>query len=457
MPDNTTSGENGAGIEGGEIADAPPTDAALTDAVPTDAAPTDAAPMEATAVPLSPTDAGALPAAPVATATVGVPTPPVDWHDTYVKLTEPSVFLFVFPLLVFLPMALIGLLREHGEERRNRVGDLLRPASAGGPRTHHESHALDTASVRHRRGFAVAMALCGLISLAGFGSIAWQHLAPGTSFLFSEQTFHFASIGFFGGWFYAVTDLVSRVRARDPSASAALTVVRGMIAAPIMGGLVAFIPGAEMGGMAPELGAFVIGLYPNLADRYINQIARQFLRDNTSPNHPRSLLRITGITREDADRLAEEGITDVQHLANARPETLMLRTPFSLRRVLDWMDEATLYRYLTDASFDLRVQAGLTGAVDLVGRLGRVPKPEPGEEDDGSDLTLLAEVLGVKATTLWWIADQIKNDTQFKRIKRLYQSELSEGEEYVDTREAPSDGRPHLVRTEPPAGEAPLG
>jgi hypothetical protein len=301
------------------------------------------------------------------------------------------------------------------------------------------------------------MVLSGSIALAGFASIAWNQLWPIPPKLISEETFHFASVAFFGGWFYAVTDLVARVRARDPSASSALTVVRGMIAAPILGGLVGFIPGTEIGGVAPALGAFVIGLYPNLADRYINQIARQFLRDNTSPVHPRSLLRLTGITREDADRLAEEGITDVQHLANARPETLMLRTPFSLRRVLDWMDEATLYRYLTDASFDLRVQAGLTGAVDLVGRLGRVPKPKPGDEDEVSDLSLLAEALGIKPNTLWWIADQIKNDTQFKRIKRLYQSELSEGEDLTEAEAVAVDSRPHLVRTEPPAGEAPLG
>ena len=93
-----------------------------------------------------------------------------------------------------------------------------------------------------------------------------------------------------------------------------------------------------------EVVAFFIGMYPDVGILGIESLARQVLRTGFKTRYPLSQIR--GLTRLDYDRLKEENIDNVQHLATADIVDLLLKTRYPPERIVDWIDQALLQVHL---------------------------------------------------------------------------------------------------------------
>lgn len=346
------------------------------------------------------------------------------WAEVLACLASPSPVLFAAPVLLLGPSASLCVLASMNESRRSRIDQLLRQAAGGGQDADEGSNVLRLAANNTRNQLLVAAAAVFANCAIGFMLLELQQ---GTTVFDSlkvpQDVWRLAGMSFIGGWFFAMGRLLRRIVERDPTSAAGWTVLRGITVAPLLGALVHFMPTSE-GSQTPEIVAFLVGAFPTMADRFIVQFARQSFKDERSSTALRPLANLAGMTLECAERLGEEGIYDAHHLANSNPQTLMLRTPFGLRRLLDWMDEALLYRYLQDAAFTRRAEAGITGSLDLVARWrGATPNDA---DNEATGFGMLAETLGVDGVTLWWICHHISSDAQYTVLAGLYNAERAD-------------------------------
>ena len=93
------------------------------------------------------------------------------------------------------------------------------------------------------------------------------------------------------------------------------------------------------------------------------------------------LTRIRGINTAIEERLGEEGIENVEMLASVEPIRLLRDTPFDLRNILWWIDEALLMMYVPQR-WQLLEEQGITGAIDLADLANQEIDDEEEEEEE---------------------------------------------------------------------------
>ncbi len=92
--------------------------------------------------------------------------------------------------------------------------------------------------------------------------------------------------------------------------------------------------------------AFVVGIFPNWGVRYIViGVSRRLTTEEPEYIEDVPLNRLDGINVWTADRLAQRGIDNIQSLATASIERLVVGTPFSTTQLVDWVDQAILYTH----------------------------------------------------------------------------------------------------------------
>src|SRR5579864_3446134 len=109
---------------------------------------------------------------------------------------------------------------------------------------------------------------------------------------------------------------------------------------------------------------FFVGLFPSLAMDALRRRAQQFFKPAVPGCDSLPLCLIDGIDDGIADRLAETGIWDIQHIATADIYKLTAQTLYPLRRIADWMDQALLINYVRANVVHFRA-CGLRGAMDF--------------------------------------------------------------------------------------------
>ncbi len=109
---------------------------------------------------------------------------------------------------------------------------------------------------------------------------------------------------------------------------------------------------------------FALGLFPSWALGALRNKAKEVFQPAETGCEVLPLCLVDGVEDGVIDRLAEIGITDVEHLATAEPVEFALRTLYPFNRVLDWVDQAILINYVKHAIADFRRQ-GIRSSIEL--------------------------------------------------------------------------------------------
>lgn len=123
------------------------------------------------------------------------------------------------------------------------------------------------------------------------------------------------------------------------------------------------------------------------------------------------------------ERLFEEGIEDAHQLAMANPVRLNRDTPYELRQITNWIDQAILYSTVPENA-PLLQKEGVTGAMDLASyaktQAAIITDPSGNEK---TRLQQLAEAVHMTAETLKDVVLRLSQDQQVILVRGLYQSD----------------------------------
>jgi hypothetical protein len=121
------------------------------------------------------------------------------------------------------------------------------------------------------------------------------------------------------------------------------------------------------------------------------------------------LSALEGLTRDDAERLKEEGVDSVHALAFCPTARLFFSTKYSLQRICDWQDQALLIAYVgTSLVGKLREEYLVRGALDAQFLANAMMNLQPTEAHDAGARRAIATMLAIRAKADWEV-DVAKN------------------------------------------------
>ncbi len=144
-----------------------------------------------------------------------------------------------------------------------------------------------------------------------------------------------------------------------------------------------------LGGGILAIVAFSLGYFPYLAIRWFNRIAHTALGVEQRRADALSLGLIDGVSQFHETRLRDEGIDNLQNLAAARLDELLMNTRFSAEQVVDWVDQASLYLYLESGEIESFRRAGIRGLTDLHNYWERCESPVISDQESKLRASLL--------------------------------------------------------------------
>lgn len=169
--------------------------------------------------------------------------------------------------------------------------------------------------------------------------------------------------------------------------------------------------GAGTGALAGNAVLFLVGLFHNMAIDALRARARKLFGSNAVDAEEVAITAVEGIDDTTAELLAEHGVATIQHLATTEPGDLCDRAILPLDRVIDWMDQALLIRYLK-ANINLARGLGIRAATDLALVHMR---------NDTGLMNSLAEKTGLPAAAIDHIARELRDDYLVALIYELEQ------------------------------------
>jgi len=239
-------------------------------------------------------------------------------------------------------------------------------------------------------------------------------------------------MGAVGAYTYVLLELGRRTFRHDITGASALWCVVTLVLGPVLSASVALLWHIE----APQNGdwwaggvvLFFTGFAPRRVMAAIEQAAIQLLKiggtGGVVENRLIALNRIRGISPQIEERLSEEGIIDVNSLAQAEPIRLVRNTSFDMRQILAWIDEAILIETLP-RSWEVLEDEGITGAIDLAWYSQQHVVSSTGTIDPVSisgAVTDLAQKANLEPISLASVIQRLSEDSQVKYIWALYNS-----------------------------------
>lgn len=203
-----------------------------------------------------------------------------------------------------------------------------------------------------------------LASLAAFSAFAaartlqvWQKVAPSN---FALPWIVLSALA--GGFTWVINDLIARLRKRDFTVSDIYNwVFRILIAAPF-GWAFAQLVKENIGvPLAFLLGAFPTGTLFTIARRLA--ATRLGISDDPATG-TFELEKLQSVTKTNAERFYDEGISTIVQLAYANPVDLTIRTNFDFSYAIDCVSQALLWMYFGDKTNSLYVYS-LRGAQEV--------------------------------------------------------------------------------------------
>lgn len=124
----------------------------------------------------------------------------------------------------------------------------------------------------------------------------------------------------------------------------------------------------ELTGLSAGLAAIVafsLGYFPGFAIRWFNRVAYQTVGSSSREADALPLSLIDGLSDFHEVRLRDEGIDNIQNLASAHVEALIVNTPFNTLQIVDWIDQAILRLYVTQDHVAALRRGGVRGIADF--------------------------------------------------------------------------------------------
>ena len=155
---------------------------------------------------------------------------------------------------------------------------------------------------------------------------------------------------------------------------------------------------------------FMVGLFHNKAIESLRTRASKLFGTSLEEDELPVTL-IEGVDDTTGDLLTEYGVSTVQHLATSEPGDLCDRTLLPLDRILDWIDQALLIRYVR-RNITVARTVGVRGAINLV---------LVHASGDMKLLTTLADKVAMPVAAIENIARELRSDYMVALIYELQQ------------------------------------
>ncbi len=176
--------------------------------------------------------------------------------------------------------------------------------------------------------------------------------------------------------------------------------------------------GSSTGELTSHGVLFLAGLFHNGAIEALRRRAAKLFGATAPEVEDIPLMSVEGIDDTTRDLLTEYGVSTMQHLATTEPGDLCDRTLLPLDRILDWVDQALLIRYL-GRNIAVARTLGIRGAINLSLIHARVDAAPGGE--DAKLLASLAEKVGIPAAGIDNTARELRDDYMVALIYELQQ------------------------------------
>jgi hypothetical protein len=259
--------------------------------------------------------------------------------------------------------------------------------------------------------YALGLALIAVVSV-GFAAAALASLGLSLDPLPTEVQKLLAGAppralaGAAGAYLFGAWDAVRRYRTVDLYPS----VLHNLWVRLLVASFVGYVVGAPFKAPADVLAAFAVGVFP-LGDLWAWLRTRVEISPRRDTTDGTTLQLIQGLEDEDArDRLADEGISSVQHLAYADPVGLLFRTNLEWNIILDLIDQAILVLYVGESVAKLRPLAARS-AVEFATIDSRLRGDDKEEAEQARKLvTSIAKRLELSEEDVRNLAFQLNND-----------------------------------------------
>lgn len=221
-----------------------------------------------------------------------------------------------------------------------------------------------------------------------------------------------AGIG--GAYLWGLFDILSRYKSNDLSPNSLHFIWLRLLIASVLSPLVT-LPLKE----GPSLVlAFAVGAFPVKHLQDFVKAKANFLIPTPQPFEGATLQHIQGLTKALTDRLSEEQLDSITHIANADPLHLLLRTNIEWKMILDIIDQAILLNYLGTEKVALLRPLGFRGAIELAA-LGSI-QPANKSQQAATMVELLATTLALPPSGVRHLIDTLASDAQVSFISNLW-------------------------------------
>ncbi len=153
----------------------------------------------------------------------------------------------------------------------------------------------------------------------------------------------------------------------------------------VVQGVTALLPATNLVQVAGTIGeflsqnalilvAFMVGIFPIQGLRYLTEVANKIGHESFPDMFAKApLVKLDGLDSFIESRMLEENVENIQALATAQIQELVVNTYFPASQIVDWMDQAILYQHCGNEGqtrFEQFRQAGIRNATDFLDRLG---------------------------------------------------------------------------------------
>ena len=169
--------------------------------------------------------------------------------------------------------------------------------------------------------------------------------------------------------------------------------------------------------------AFVSGIFPERGMRWIVATAARAMGSNGKQpeDEQRSLSEIEGISYWHRGRLEDEGVENIQNLATAHLLTLIVRTPYDVGQLVDWVDQAILATYATKKQCEKLRRLGVLRASDVLRTARETPQLLTGRgrlREDEVKLLQLSLSSAANMKPIWKFRAQAEVETETAAAQR---------------------------------------